>query len=238
MTTKSKMKTNHKKYERIASNKHTVIMILILVFFSIYGLLANASPDNTLSGKFKIILYLATAVGEWALLYYVWIGIRKTGKINLTKLITGKDTFKFGLNDILKGFIFWIIAGIILHLLKYLLGLPLISNTNHNLLPQNYLEYTIFFVLSLSAGFCEEIIYRGYFQKQFSSIFRNNWIAIILQGILFGFSHGYQGIKYMIIISVFGILFGLLAAYVRNLKPGMIAHSWEDIFSGIVLQGW
>jgi len=181
---------------------------------------------------------LATAVGEWALLYYMWIGIKKAKKISLKKLIAGKDNLEFGLNDILKGFAFWIIAGIILYLVKYLLGLPIISNTNLNLLPQNYLEYTLFLILSLSAGFCEEIVYRGYFQKQFSSIFKNKWIAILLQGLLFGFSHGYQGIKYMVLISVLGVLFGLLAAYVNNLKPGMIAHSWENIFSGIILQGW
>ena len=231
-------KSNFNKYDRIASIKHTVIMIVILISFSISGLISNTLSDNTISSSFKIILYLATAVGEWALLYYVWIGIKKTKKISLIKLIAGKDNLKFGLNDILKGFAFWIIAGIILYLVKYLLGLPIISNTIHNLLPQNYLEYTFFFILSLSAGFCEEIIYRGYFQKQFSSIFNNKWIAILSQGILFGFSHGYQGIKYMVLISVFGILFGLLAAYVNNLKPGMIAHFWEDTFSGIILQGW
>ena len=231
-------KLSFDKYDLIASTKHTVIMVLIPISFSIYGLISNTSSDNTISSSFKVILYLATAVGEWALLYYMWIGIKKTEKISLKNLIAGQGNLELGLNDILKGFAFWIIAGIILYLVKYLLGLPIISNTNHNLLPQNYLEYTLFFILSLSAGFCEEIIYRGYFQKQFTSIFKNKWIAILLQGILFGFSHGYQGIKYMVLISVFGVLFGLLAVYVKNLKPGMIAHSWEDIFSGIILKGW
>ena len=231
-------KSNVNKDDRIASTKHTVIMIIILLSFSISGLISNTSMDNTISSTFKITLYLATAMGEWALLYYVWIGIKKAKKISLTQLISGKDNLEFRFNDILKGVIFWIIASLILCLVKYLLGLPIISNTNYNLLPQNYVEYILFFVLSLSAGFCEEIVYRGYFQKQFSSIFKNKWMAILLQGILFGFSHGYQGIKYMVLISVFGVLFGLLAVYVKNLKPGMIAHSWEDIFSGIILKGW
>ena len=232
------MKSNVNTVNRIASTKHTVIMIIILLSFSISGLISNTSMDNTISSTFKITLYLATAIGEWALLYYVWIGIKKAKKISLTQLISGKDNLEFRFNDILKGVTFWIIASIILCLVKYLLGLPIISNTNYNLLPQNYVEYILFFVLSLSAGFCEEIVYRGYFQKQFSSIFNNKWMAILLQGILFGFSHGYQGIKYMVLISVFGVLFGLLAVYVKNLKPGMIAHSWEDIFSGIILKGW
>jgi membrane protease YdiL (CAAX protease family) len=231
-------KSNVNNYDRIASIKHTVIMILILILFSVSGFISSTSSDDTLSSGYKIMLYLATAAGEWALLYYMWIGIKKTNKIRFKKLITGKDNFEFRLHDILKGFAFWIIMSIILCLVKCILGLPVISNTNHYLLPQNYLEYALFFILSLSAGFCEEIIYRGYFQKQFSAIFNNKWIAILLQGILFGFSHGYQGVKYMVLISVFGILFGVLASYLNNLKPGMIAHSWEDIFSGMIVRGW
>lgn len=225
-------------YERIATVKHTVIMVLILLLFSISGLLSNTSTDTPISSGMKIILYLITGIGEWALLYYLWMGIRKTKKTSIKKLITGQDDIAFRLPDILKGAAFWIIAGIVLSLVKYLLGLPIIANTNENLLPAHFLEYVFFFLLSLSAGFCEEIVYRGYFQTQFASIFKNRWIAIVLQGILFGFSHGYQGIKYMVLISVFGILFGMLAAYVKNLKPGMIAHAWEDIFGGIILQGW
>jgi hypothetical protein len=82
------------KYDRIASIKHTVIMILILISFSISGLISNTSSDNTISSIFKIILYLVTALGEWALLYYMWIGIRKTGKVRLVNLISNKDNFQ------------------------------------------------------------------------------------------------------------------------------------------------
>ena len=228
---------NFNKYDQIASSKHTIIMIVILMVFSISGFLSNTSTDNTIPGTSKIILYLSVAVGEWALLYYMWIGIKKTKKISLTNLISGEANLAFKLNDFLKGFAFWIIANITLISVKYLLDLPIIANTDNNLLPQNYLEYASFFILSLSAGFCEELIYRGYFQKQFSAIFKNKWIAILSQGILFGFSHGYQGIKYVVLISVYGVLFGLLVNYVNNLKSAIVAHSWQDIFSGIILQG-
>jgi len=221
----------------IASLRHTLIMVVIIIVFSISGYISNSSSDASIQSSSKIILYLTITLGEWALVYYMWIGIKKARKINLINLISNKDKLEFQLNDFLKGFGFWIVANIILYTVKYLLNLPLVSNSNENLLPNNYLEYTSFFILALSAGFCEEIIYRGYFQKQFSAIFKNKWIAIILQGILFGISHGYQGIKYIIVISVYGILFGLLVNFVKNLKPGIIAHSWQDIFSGIIYQG-
>lgn len=137
----------------------------------------------------------------------------------------------------LKGLTFWIAANLILFLIKYLLHLPIVSNSNENLLPHTYLEYSSFFILALSAGFCEEVIFRGYFQKQFAAIFQNEWTAILSQGILFGISHGYQGIKYVIVISVYGILFGIFVHFTKNLKPVIITHSWQDIFSGVICQG-
>ena len=221
----------------IASLRHTIIMILILIIFSVSGYMSNTSSSDSISSSSKILLYFFIALGEWALLYYMWVGIKKAKKISFVNLISGKDKLDFKFNDFLKGFLFWIAANIILYLIKYLLNLPLISNSNENLLPQNFLEYSSFFILALSAGFCEEVIYRGYFQKQFSAVLKNKWIAIVLQGILFGMSHGYQGIKYIIVISVYGVLFGLLVNYVENLKPAIVAHSWQDIFSGIIYPG-
>lgn len=221
----------------IASLRHTYIMIVILIIFSVSGFISNTSSAESISNSSKIILYFTITLGEWALVYYMWIGIKKAKKISLINLISSKASLEFRLNDFLKGLIFWIVANAILYTIKYLLNLPLVSNSNANLLPHTYLEYTSFFILALSAGFCEEIIYRGYFQKQFIVIFKNKWVAILLQGVLFGVSHGYQGTKYIIVISVYGILFGLLTNFVKNLKPGIIAHSWQDIFSGILYQG-
>jgi membrane protease YdiL (CAAX protease family) len=212
-------------------------MVLILIIFSVSGYMSNTSSGDLISSSSKVLLYFLITLGEWALLYYMWVGIKKAKKISLINLISAKDKLDFKFNDFLKGFVFWIIANIILYSIKYLLNLPLVSNSNENLLPHNFLEYASFFILALSAGFCEEAIYRGYFLKQFSAVFKNRWIAIMLQGILFGISHGYQGIKYIIVISVYGILFGLLVNYVKNLKPAIVAHSWQDIFSGIIYQG-
>ncbi len=59
-------------------------------------------------------------------------------------------------------------------------------------------------------------------------------IAVLVQGILSGISHSYQGIKSVIVISVYGVMFGLLAHLRGSLRPGMIAHAWTDIASGLL----
>jgi membrane protease YdiL (CAAX protease family) len=58
--------------------------------------------------------------------------------------------------------------------------------------------------------------------------------ALVLQAVIFGVSHGYQGWKQVVIISVLGLLFGLLAHWRKSLVPGMAAHAWADIYSGLL----
>jgi membrane protease YdiL (CAAX protease family) len=100
-------------------------------------------------------------------------------------------------------------------------------------LPQRALEITLWIGVCVSAGFCEELVFRGYFQKQFEAFTHSRWIALFLQAVLFGISHGYQGIEACVKIACYGALFGLLAVWRGSLRPGMMAHAWSDIFSGI-----
>src|ERR1039457_4944712 len=73
----------------------------------------------------------------------------------------------------------------------------------------------------------------GYFQRQFETFTGNPWIALFLQAVLFGIAHGYQGIEACAKIACFGVLYGLLALWRKSLRPGMMAHAWSDILSGI-----
>jgi len=88
----------------------------------------------------------------------------------------------------------------------------------------------------LSAGFCEEVAFRGYFQKQFETMTRSSTAGVILQGILFGISHGYQGLRAIIMIILFGFLYGILALWRKSLRPGMVLHAWSDIYAGYLFQ--
>jgi len=88
----------------------------------------------------------------------------------------------------------------------------------------------------LTAGFCEEVAFRGYFQKQFETMTRSSTAGVILQGILFGISHGYQGLRAIIMIILFGFLYGILALWRKSLRPGMVLHAWSDIYAGYLFQ--
>ena len=101
-----------------------------------------------------------------------------------------------------------------------------------NLLPQGVVELGLWIALSISAGFCEELVFRGYLQRQFAALTGSRVIGLLLQAALFGVSHGYQGVAATVKITLFGIVYGSLALWRRSLRPGMIAHAWSDIWAG------
>jgi len=101
------------------------------------------------------------------------------------------------------------------------------------LLPVGLLESTLWVAVAISAGICEELAFRGYFQRQFAWLAHSRWIAVCLQALLFGVSHGYQGVDACARIALFGLLFGLIAIWRRSLRAGMVAHAWTDIAAGL-----
>ena len=103
------------------------------------------------------------------------------------------------------------------------------------LAPANRIEIAAWAFLCLIVGFSEELIFRGYLQSQAISLLRNTPIAVIVTAVIFGAAHGYQGVRGIFLISIFGSLFGILTLLRKNLLPGMIAHSWHDFATGMAL---
>jgi CAAX protease family protein len=91
------------------------------------------------------------------------------------------------------------------------------------------LEVILAIAVAVSAGVCEEIVFRGYFQRQFRALSGNWVIAVVLQTTVFGIAHVYQNVRLASMLVLYGILFGVLELWRRSLRPGIIAHAWSDI---------
>jgi membrane protease YdiL (CAAX protease family) len=105
-----------------------------------------------------------------------------------------------------------------------------------SLLPKRALEAAVWILVALSAGFCEELVFRGYFQRQFHAFTGSLPAAIALQAFVFGFAHFYEGTWAVTKIVLYGGLFGALAAWRRSLRPGMIAHAWSDLYGVVIFR--
>jgi membrane protease YdiL (CAAX protease family) len=105
-----------------------------------------------------------------------------------------------------------------------------------NFAPANGKEIAAWALLCVLVGFVEEIIFRGYLQRQFIGWARGSlpWGAAA-SAVVFGAAHAYQGARGMFLIAVFGALFSVLALYRRSLRAGIFAHCWNDFIAGLAL---
>ena len=215
---------------------HTGVVLFVLIGASLGG----SRGIHPLARHSKIPQYLWTMAWEWALAGFVYLGIRK--RLKLRELIGGRwANPEDVLVDLLIACGFWLAAIAVLGAGAKLLHLDAagkFDSLRHQLgflIPGTTLELLVWCGLSITAGFCEEIIFRGYLQRQFAGIARSVLAGVLLSAAVFGAAHGYEGGPRMLLIGVYGLMFGLLAWWRKSLRPGMIAHAWHDAISGAVL---
>lgn len=179
-------------------------------------------------------LYLSLITGEWALVYYVWkVGLRRTGT-HLDELIGGRwASPKAVLLDVLWAGGLWALWKSAYFLWLTWFGAGQTASVS-GLMPQGVTESLLWVLVSISAGISEEVVFRGYFQRQFLAWTGRVSIATLLQVLVFGLAHGYQGVQSCLAIAAYGTLFTLLALYRQSLRPGILAHAWTDIASGLL----
>jgi CAAX protease family protein len=220
----------------VASWRHTLTIFIVFFALALAGTLfqhRSASAPPVTAHPNVIPLYLQLFVMEWGLFLFVWQRGLKTTGTTLRELIGGRWASP---RDVLADLA---IASLLLGswwpvdlVLSRVMG-PGHAAPVTAYLPRGALESILWIALSLSAGFCEEFVFRGYFQRQFAAWTGSRWIALLLQAALFGLLHAYQGFAAGLKIACFGALYGLVALKIRNLRPGMMAHAMTDILSGL-----
>lgn len=223
---------------------HTLLIVLLVVGNSVVSWWMShsiVSKSVVITEKARLLQYTFTIVLEFFLLFLTWVGLRLNKK-RLRDVIGGRwDTPEAVLIDVAIAAGFWIVAFGVLAAMGYALGLgkqsqlPEAKKLIEALAPHSIGGLGIFVLLSCVAGFVEEILFRGYLQKQISLLSGNVYVGLLVSALVFGAGHGYQGTRRMIVIAVYGILFGLLVQWRKSLRPGMIAHAWHDAFEGTLL---
>jgi membrane protease YdiL (CAAX protease family) len=229
---------------RLASPIHLAGLIILLCGLTTTGILAqhkaaaaaaNPSASQLVDHSQAMPFYISALVVNWGLFFYCYVGVRWNGG-TLATLSGGRwrkprDLFvDFLIAALLWGVFEGASYGMNAVLEKFF---PMASAAGINaLLPQTSKEVFLWIANCISAGICEEMIFRGYLQKQFLALSGSIAAAVFLQGIVFGISHGYQGWKNVAVISVLGTLYGLLAAWRGNLRANILSHAWSDIWEG------
>jgi len=235
---------------------HTVVLAAAVIGLSVQGAseLSGKHPESS-----RLATYVSTAISESLMVGWVYLGlrIRKIPFRSLLGSIPG-DVRSIAV-DLGFAMAFWIGSLVVLgtigiswtiieaaikhqpliHAGKQATPEPSQQQTLHALtalVPTSGREVAAWVLLCMVAGFAEEVVFRGYFHQQFTAWSRGAVVAgVVLSALLFGSAHGYQGVRNMVMLSVFGVLFSLLALFRRSLRAGIIAHGWHDLIAGLTL---
>lgn len=99
------------------------------------------------------------------------------------------------------------------------------------LIPKTLGERLLFFLVAITAGFCEEIIFRGVMVYYLSNLsFDLSMVTIgIISSVLFGIIHLYQGWKGVLQTTYLGGIFFFLFVATGNLWIPIVLHFIVDV---------
>ena len=101
------------------------------------------------------------------------------------------------------------------------------------ILPRSTRELVPFLALAVTAGLCEEFLYRGFAMAVIARAGLPTGLVILVSSVLFGLAHLYQGRAGFVSTMVLGLLFGFSRAALGSLIPVIVWHAGVDVVAGI-----
>ncbi len=213
---------------------HTLLLVALFLVVAVIGALFQPSGSAASAARHPDMSlgFLTMIAMEWSLFFYITrAGLART-QTSIWEVVGGRWQNGYDvMRDVAMGIGLWLLwIGLEL---TWTSGASGGATSIERFLPRSLVETGLWIAVSVSAGICEEFVFRGYLMRQFEVLTGSRLSALVLQAVLFGVSHGYQGWMACIRITVLGLLFGCLAMWRRSLKPGMVAHACTDIVAGL-----
>lgn len=243
----------------IAPVWHTALLVAFIFAVSFIGVYRHTGSQAEGSAS-RLVTYGVTAALELIMVGWVALGLRLR-KIPFRSLFGSirSDMRSVGL-DILIAFVFWI-GSLTVLATAAVMWISVETAVKHwhepnrsggifapdksqqkatravvQLAPANGREIAGWVALCLLVGVAEELVFRGYLQRQFTAW--GNGVAavgVVFSAIAFGAAHGYEGVRSMFLLAIYGALFSLLALFRRSLRAGIFAHTWHDLIAGLTI---
>ncbi|HEY2469837.1 MAG TPA: CPBP family intramembrane glutamic endopeptidase [Terracidiphilus sp.] len=249
------------KLSSIAPVWHTAVLILVIIGVSLLGVQRHPGGAGISSAN-RLRTYGLTASLELVLIGWVLFGLRLSRTPLRSVIGRVSNDFRSIATDAGIAILFWLGSLMALAMVALMWvsiqmaithkplvrtgpgGRPTIANSNDEqaehavvqLAPANGKEIVCWLLMCVLVGFTEELVFRGYLQSQFTAWARGTaWSGVVFSALIFGAAHGYEGVRAMFMLTVFGALFSGLALFRRNLRAGMFAHGWHDAFVGVLV---
>ena len=188
------------------------------------------------SGRERIRLYLSTILFQWTLALLIFWRATARG-------LTARD-MGIGVGDSVLPVVSIALAGALVIAAVHWRNLRRIANLDHpaaarmralavRIFPRTPSERYLYISLALTAGVCEEFIFRGFLVAAFFRAGLAAWAVIGATSVLFGLVHIYQGRGGSIGTGILGVIFALARIAYTSLVPLIIWHATLDLIAGI-----
>jgi len=183
----------------------------------------------------RITLYAATIAFQWllasAVAWRAWVHGYTPAQLGLT--MTPRS----------KLFLVALVGGVTIALfqwfnLRRIARLPIARRgplvaIAQRIFPRNVVELLPYFALSITAGLCEEFLYRGFVMAVLRHLGFSVWAVVLLSSAMFGLAHLYQGRSGFLGTLLVGTVLGIARIAYDTLVPVIFWHSALDLVAGV-----
>jgi CAAX protease family protein len=190
--------------------------------------LANGVPGA------RLRVYRNIAIAEWAMTFYIgWLWLMR-GRPWIALSLGSVAPLRTGLGAALAV----IIVALLWFQRRAILAKPeRIEKLRERLayasplIPHTSAERLAFSWVSITAGICEEFVFRGFLMWYFA-IWTGPIPAALISSAIFGFGHIYLGLRHVPQTALVGLIFALIVLATGSLWPAIVIHAAVDLNSG------
>jgi len=202
-------------------------LIYFPVVYNVVGLITvvmlyAVSPEHFVAPEIlNAALYLGVVITHWSLFYVIARRLRKEG---IKKIIIPKKKFR------------WLPSLLAFVSLNVLFTAYIILALAYGRIPlwgkPDLLQLFFYLVLNpITAGFVEELIWRGYFIEKLLAMGKTEWRTIIYSSVSFAFIHGFTIPDKLAVTFLFGLIAGAYYVRERNLPVLIVSHIVLDVIA-------
>jgi uncharacterized protein len=203
-----------------------LLVVFLLTVLPVLALAQVAPAEEAADELPRLGIYLSSAAALWVLALVVVLGARASG-------------FTWGLLGVrplgVGAFLLWTAGATVAAVGVVLAGQRLRlaeSPLLRHLIPRTRGERVAFAGLSLTAGICEELVFRGFLISALFVATDSLWLAVALSAGAFAVVHAYQRAGGAARAGVLGLLLTLPVLVTGSVLPSMAAHALVDVVGG------
>jgi membrane protease YdiL (CAAX protease family) len=198
-------------------------------FFETRALKTSTNPRRKVLSYQRILFVLWTAaIVAWITLrssvFFIWPGVHQTTQQKIGPSFAWGFAIAFAVGSLLQIVLTRRSPRLRDKTLKAFKALAFI-------LPVTREERAWFALVSVTAGICEEVLYRGFLIRYLSNgpWHAGLWIALAIASISFGLAHGYQGLSGIIGTALLGAVMAVIFLATGSLWLPMALHAIIDL---------